>query len=146
MLSRFLCLARNRIQRVENLQALPQLSSLDLSRNLIQVLDTGEGQERIQELWDSHSHLPCLSFPARGDEVLLPEERGGVFGGAGILGLPAQPFCVSFFSLFRGAAPQPQDPRPDRERVHLAGWIQVGQEGQEREKTPQKTWEKLGVT
>lgn len=59
---------------VENLQALPQLNSLDLSCKLIQVLDTGEGQERIQELWDSHSHLPCLSFPFCGGEVLLPEE------------------------------------------------------------------------
>lgn len=46
--SRFLCLAGNRIQKVENLQALPHLSLLDLSHNLIQVLDTGGKQKRIQ--------------------------------------------------------------------------------------------------
>lgn len=41
VLSRFLCLAGNRIQRVENLRALPHLSALDLSHNQIRVLDTG---------------------------------------------------------------------------------------------------------
>ncbi|KAM3658155.1 leucine-rich repeat-containing protein 46 [Ammospiza maritima maritima] len=39
---RFLCLAGNRIQRVQNLQGLLQLSLLDLSHNLIQVLHTEE--------------------------------------------------------------------------------------------------------
>uniref|UniRef100_A0A8C0VPU5 Leucine rich repeat containing 46 n=1 Tax=Cyanistes caeruleus TaxID=156563 RepID=A0A8C0VPU5_CYACU len=40
--SRFLCLAGNRIQRVENLQALPHLSALDLSHNQIRALDAEE--------------------------------------------------------------------------------------------------------
>uniref|UniRef100_A0A803W7Y6 Leucine rich repeat containing 46 n=1 Tax=Ficedula albicollis TaxID=59894 RepID=A0A803W7Y6_FICAL len=47
---RFLCLAGNRIQRVENLQALPHLSALDLSHNLIQVLHTEELPQSLQIL------------------------------------------------------------------------------------------------
>ncbi|KAM7029698.1 leucine-rich repeat-containing protein 46 [Acridotheres tristis] len=50
VLSRFLCLAGNRIQKVENLQALPHLRALDLSHNLIQVLDTEELPRSLQIL------------------------------------------------------------------------------------------------
>ncbi|XP_056368234.1 leucine-rich repeat-containing protein 46 isoform X1 [Oenanthe melanoleuca] len=50
VLPRFLCLAGNLIQKVENLQALPHLSALDLSHNLIQVLDTEELPQSLQIL------------------------------------------------------------------------------------------------
>lgn len=52
-----------------------------------------------------------------------------------------QPLCASLYPN-RGAAPQPPDPRPDREPVHPAGWIQVGQERQDGENNPPKNWEK----
>lgn len=88
---------------------------------------------------------PCLSFPGcwRGKccfgNWLGSEGRAvGVWGDLGWI-------CASLYPG-RGAAPQPPDPRPDWERVHPAGRIQVGQEREEREKNPPKIRRSLGVT
>ncbi|XP_059725112.1 uncharacterized protein LOC132339088 [Haemorhous mexicanus] len=112
-LCRFLCLAGNRIQRVQNLQGLSQLSVLDLSHNLIQVLHTGGSRNP-----SGAACIPvpsCLGFPGCGG-------AGGLWGSRNC-GSQLSPPVLSL-SPGRGAAPQPPDPRPGREPVHPAGGIQ----------------------
>lgn len=80
VLSRFLCLAGNRIQRVENLQALPHLSALDLSHNQIRVLDTGG------KSGNGSRALPgCVecTFPALPASVSLDVGGGNAASGIG---------------------------------------------------------------
>lgn len=51
-----LYLAENKIQRVENLEHLKRLETLDLSFNYLEVVENLAGLDSLQELWVNGGH------------------------------------------------------------------------------------------